>query len=65
VQLGQNGHFVFVVKEDMSVDLRPVEPGQKHGVDIVVSQGLQAGETVVVSGQLSLSPGATVRVVER
>ena len=61
VQVSQSGPFVFVVKPDNTVELRPVTPGQRQQGDlIVVEDGLKSGETVVVTGQLSLSPGASV-----
>jgi len=61
VQISQNGPFVFVVKPDNTVDLRPVKPGQRQGGDMTMLQsGVQPGETVVVTGQLALAPGTKV-----
>ena len=61
VQVSQSGPFVFVVKPDNTVDLRRVEPGQRQEGDfIVVENGVKPGETVVVTGQLALAPGAKV-----
>jgi membrane fusion protein, multidrug efflux system len=61
VQVSQSGPFVFVVKPDNTVDLRPVKPGQRQAGDlVVVESGVKPGETVVVTGQLALSPGAKV-----
>src|SRR5437016_7385557 len=61
VQVSQSGPFVFVVKSDNTVDLRPVKPGQRQEGDLtVIESGVTAGETVVVTGQLALSPGAKV-----
>jgi membrane fusion protein, multidrug efflux system len=61
VQVSQSGPFVFVVKSDNTVDLRPVTPGQRQEGDLVVIEsGVKSGETVVVTGQLALSPGAKV-----
>jgi len=61
VQVSQSGPFVFVVKPDNTVDLRPVKPGQRQEGDlVVVESGVKPGETVVVTGQLALSPGAKV-----
>ena len=54
VQIGQNGPYVFVVKPDSTLDLRPVKPGQVHGDLTVINEGVRPGETVVVSGQLQL-----------
>jgi multidrug efflux system membrane fusion protein len=61
VQVSQSGPFVFVVKPDDTVELRPVTPGQRQEGDLtVIENGVKAGETVVVTGQLALSPGARV-----
>ncbi|PYJ74790.1 MAG: efflux RND transporter periplasmic adaptor subunit [Verrucomicrobia bacterium] len=61
VQISQNGPFVFVVKPDNTVDLRPVKPGQRQDGDMTVLQsGVQPGETIVVTGQLALAPGTKV-----
>src|SRR6266478_4331338 len=61
VQVSQSGPFVFVVKPDNTVDLRPVTPGQRQAGDLtVIESGVKADETVVVTGQLALSPGAKI-----
>lgn len=60
VQISQAGPFVFVVKPDNTVDLRPVKPGQRQEGDLTVVDGVKPDETVVVTGQLALSPGAKV-----
>ncbi len=61
VQVSQSGPFVFVVKPDNTVDLRPVKPGQRQEGDLtVVESGVKSDETVVVTGQLALAPGAKV-----
>jgi multidrug efflux system membrane fusion protein len=61
VQVSQSGPFVFVVKSDNTVDFRPVTPGQRQEGDLtIIEKGVKAGETVVVTGQLALSPGAKI-----
>ena len=58
VQISQSGPFVFVVKPDNTVDLRPVQPGQRQDGDLtVIESGIEPNETVVVTGQLALAPG--------
>lgn len=65
VQIGQNGPYVFVVKPDATLDLRPVKPGQRQDGDTtVIVSGIKAGETVVVRGQLQLAPGMKVAAQE-
>ena len=61
-QISQKGPFVYVVKPDSTADLRPVTLGQRQGEDVVVTQGVAAGETVIVTGQLTVVPGGKVRV---
>jgi multidrug efflux system membrane fusion protein len=61
VQVSQSGPFVFVVKTDNTVELRTVTPGQRQQGDLmVIESGVKPGETVVVTGQLALSPGARI-----
>lgn len=62
VQTGQAGQYVFVVKEDHSVEIRPVVVGSGWGTGEVIEKGLREGETVVTDGQLLLYPGARVEV---
>jgi multidrug efflux system membrane fusion protein len=64
VQTGQEGKYVFVVKEDRTVETRPVETGLILEKEIVIEKGLSAGEVVVTDGQLRLSPGAKVEIRE-
>jgi membrane fusion protein, multidrug efflux system len=61
-QISQQGSYVFVVKPDGTAELRPITLGQRQGDDIVVTKGVAAGEQVVVTGQLTVAPGAKVRV---
>lgn len=64
VQVGQNGPYLFVVKPDSTLDLRQVKAGQRQGDMTVVNEGVEAGESVVVTGQLQLAPGAKVAAKE-
>jgi multidrug efflux system membrane fusion protein len=63
VQRGQQGDYVFVVKPDMTVELRSIQAGQKLDGDTVIQKGLDEGEKVVTDGQLRLFPGARVEIV--
>ena len=60
-QTGQQGPFVYVVK-DGKADLRPIVPGQRQGELLVVNKGVDAGEQVIVTGQMLLQPGSPVTV---
>jgi multidrug efflux system membrane fusion protein len=61
VQTGQDGTFIYVVKEDRTVEARPVVTGPRVDLDLVIDKGLAAGETVVTDGQLRLQPGSRVQ----
>ena len=65
VQTGQNGKYIFVVKPDNSVEMRPVVAGVTDGGDTVIQQGIADGDTVVTDGQLMLMPGAHVMIRNR
>jgi multidrug efflux system membrane fusion protein len=58
-----NGPFVYVLKADDTAELRPVKLGQRQGELVVVEQGVQPGERVVMNGQLGVIPGSKVHVV--
>jgi multidrug efflux system membrane fusion protein len=62
VQRGAQGMFVYVVKADKTVELRPVTLGPLDGQRQSISSGLRAGETVVTDGVDRLRPGAQVEV---
>ena len=62
VQAGQDGSFVYVVKQDRTVEARPVTSGSRINEDIVIDRGLQAGETIVTEGHLRLAPGMRIQV---
>jgi multidrug efflux system membrane fusion protein len=59
VQSGAEGPFVYVVAEDGTAVLRPVEPDLTQG-GLTIVRGLAAGERVVVEGHAKLTPGAAV-----
>jgi multidrug efflux system membrane fusion protein len=61
-QISQQGPYVYVVKKDGTADLRPVTLGQRQGDDIVVIKGVTVGERVIVTGQMTVRPGAPVRI---
>lgn len=61
VQTGQDGTYIYVVKQDQTVEVRPVTVGPRVDLDLVIDKGLDAGETVVTEGQLRLQPGSRVQ----
>jgi multidrug efflux system membrane fusion protein len=62
VQTGQEGQYVFVVKQDLTVESRPVVAGRTVNNETVIQKGLQVNEKVVTDGQLRLYPGAKVEI---
>ena len=62
VQTGQQGTYVFVVKANQTVELRPIVVARAVGAETVITQGLKPGETVVTDGQLRLVAGTTISV---
>jgi len=62
VQRGAQGLFVYVVRPDNTVAQRVVKLGPAEGLRVAVSEGLAAGEVVVVDGMDRLRPGAQVEV---
>jgi len=65
IQTSQQGQFVYIVKPDNKVEMRMVTSATAAGEETVIEKGLAAGETVVVDGQLRLTPGAAVEAESR
>jgi multidrug efflux system membrane fusion protein len=65
VQTGPNGQFVYVVKQDMTVEMRKVVVARSEGEMSVLSDNAVAkGDQVVVRGALRLAPGARVTITD-
>ncbi|HEY1304844.1 MAG TPA: efflux RND transporter periplasmic adaptor subunit [Vicinamibacterales bacterium] len=62
VQAGQQGPYVFVVKDDHTVDMRSVVVSRTSANETVIASGVQPGETVVTDGHLRLVPGSHISV---
>lgn len=65
IQRGAQGTYVYVVKQDNSVTVRPVKVGPADGENIAVEEGLAPGEQVVVDGADKLREGAKVELITR
>jgi multidrug efflux system membrane fusion protein len=61
LQRGRSGDYVYVVQNDQTVVLRHVKSGHISGETVVVEDGLQPGEIVVVDGADKLRDGAKVK----
>jgi len=62
IQTGQEGQYVFVVRQDLTVESRPVIAGRSVNNETVVKKGIGPDEKVVTDGQLRLYPGAKVEI---
>ena len=62
IQVGPEGQYVFVIKQDKRVEMRPITIGQTQEGEAVIAKGLTAGEQVVREGQFLLGPGSRVDI---
>lgn len=62
VQTGQKGPYVFLVRQDLTVEQRAVEVGRTVDGETVIEKGLEPGDLVVTDGQLRLFTGARVEI---
>jgi multidrug efflux system membrane fusion protein len=65
IQTGPSGPYAYVVKDDSTVDRRPVKIVQTDNNTTLVGSGLQAGERVVTAGQFKLDQGTKVQVSDK
>ncbi len=59
----QGSYQVAVVGSDNKVSIRPVTVGERVGRLWIVTEGLKAGESVIVEGLMKVRDGATVKPV--
>ncbi len=62
IQAGQQGEYVYVVRNDSTAEARPVKTVGAYRNLTVVAQGLKPGEQVIVNGHLRVAPDAKVAV---
>lgn len=62
VQTGQQGQFVFVIKDDNTAEVRPVTVTRTIGNQSVIGSGIRPGDKVVTDGQLRLVAGSKVEI---
>jgi multidrug efflux system membrane fusion protein len=60
IQRGAPGTFVYVVKSDKTVTVRPVTLGPQDSTNVSITKGLDLGEVVVIDGADKLREGASV-----
>ncbi len=62
IQRSPQGTYVYVARQDNTVESRPVVLGAAEGDDTSVKDGISVGETVVVDGAERLRDGAKIDV---
>lgn len=60
---GAKSHFVWVVDKESKAHQRVVEVGEWHGDDWFITDGLKAGERVVVDGAIRVVPDVPLKIV--
>lgn len=60
IQRGPQGAFIYVIKEDQTVEVRPVKVGVTEGNDVSLEEGLEPDELVVIDGADRLQEGMKV-----
>ena len=63
VQQTANGHVIFIANEKGLAEVRPVIVGAWVGQEWIITNGLKAGEQVIVDGFMKLAPGMPVKLV--
>jgi multidrug efflux system membrane fusion protein len=62
VNQGPNGDFVYVIRPDLTAEVRAVKVGTSEGGFILIENGVAEGENVVIDGQYLLKSNARVRI---
>jgi multidrug efflux system membrane fusion protein len=62
LRTGPSGDFVYVLNDDRTVSMRPVQRGVATNEVIAVAKGLEVGERVVTEGGDRLKEGARVQL---
>ncbi|MTW19743.1 efflux RND transporter periplasmic adaptor subunit [Allochromatium palmeri] len=63
LQIDQQGLYVLIVDTESKAQVRRVKTGQSRGAEIVITQGLAAGELVISEGVQGVTPGQPVKAV--
>jgi membrane fusion protein, multidrug efflux system len=62
IQRGPNGAYAYVITEEKTAQMRPVQVAQIDGGQALIDSGLKEGEQVVVDGQYKLQPDSPVQI---
>jgi len=60
IQRGAPGTFVYLVKDDNTVSVKPVKLGPSQGDNVAITDGLSPGDKVVIDGADKLRDGAKI-----
>ncbi len=63
VMMSPQGAFVWVIDTNEAASFRPVQMGRGVDEQVVITQGLAAGERFIVEGVMKVAPGAPVSAV--
>jgi multidrug efflux system membrane fusion protein len=69
IQRGPEGAFAFVIRDDQTVEVRPVKVAPRSGAQVgqgetIIADGLRPGERIVVDGQYKLQQGSHVKLAD-
>jgi multidrug efflux system membrane fusion protein len=64
IQQGNRGAFVYVISPEGTATVRVVKIGDRTAESLVILEGIQAGERVVLEGTDRLREGAKVRIIQ-
>ncbi len=62
IQVSQTGQYVFVVRQDNTVEARKIVSNYSYNHESIIEKGISPGEMVVTDGQLQLVDGSRVAI---
>lgn len=62
IKYNQEGPYVYVIQDDMTVAVRQLILGNEQGTDQIILEGLDPSERIVLDGHLRLSSGSKVEI---
>ncbi len=62
LQISQQGNYVWLIKADQTVEMRPVKVDRRVADELVIADGLHAGDKIVTEGQMRLEAGVKIEI---
>jgi membrane fusion protein, multidrug efflux system len=62
IRYNQQGPYIYVINDDLTVAVRQLVLGKEHGTDQIVLEGIEPEERLILEGHLRLSPGLKVEI---